>query len=167
MTQIKNWVRLWGVDVFIRLAKQSDIGDIIKINASAKEALRSFYHRKDTVPSLSRKPVTATLVIAEVEGKGVARCEFYIQDRRLFFQSLGVLKEFRQRGVFRRLLEFLEASALEQGCSHIQCETIEETGNVFIFRKLGFAVLENRVSESYESPGGGPVHEVLLGKALP
>jgi hypothetical protein len=39
---------------------------------------------------------------------------------------------------------------------------IEETGNVEVFRRLGFEVTDRAVSIGYVSPDGGPVVQVEM-----
>lgn len=52
------------------------------------------------------------------------------------------------------------------GLPSLQVATIKETGNVEVFKRLGFAVIEERISERFLGQHGQPVTEVTLKRNL-
>ena len=149
----------------VREAVERDLENILPVNASARETLRKVYVRTEGVAQISNEASVLLVALTE-DRKIVGRCEYSIRDKDIYFSSLGVLEEFRGRGVFRKIFLYLEAIAQENGCCSILCETIAETGNELVFSKVGMIVLGRSASAKYCSPNGGVVHQVLMGKKL-
>ena len=144
------------VSLIVRPATDHDLPNLQPVNLSAKETLRKFYHRHESVPQLEEYHPT-TLVIAEIHGQLVGRCEYRILGNELYFLALGVLEGHRRQGVLRKMFEFFESLAMLEKCEKITCETIAETGNREIFEKLGMNVVRSSPSAKYVAPDEKPV----------
>lgn len=150
--------------IHVRYATEQDLKHLQPINSSAKETLRKFYHRIDSVPQMDDCPTA--LIVAEIDCQLVGRCEYRINNKELYFLSIGVLDTHRGLGVLKKIFEFLESIAKQEHCNKISCETIEETGNRKIFEKLGMDLVSRQKSKKYIAPDEAPVHEVLMTKIL-
>jgi len=65
--------------------------------------------------------------------------------------GLGVHQDFRRLGVARSLFCALEAIAVRKGATRLQLYTVKETGNVDVFKRLGFKVISEQEDEFSES----------------
>lgn len=153
-----------SVNFNVRQSTEHDLKNLQPVNSSAKETLRKFYQRIESIQQLEDFPTT--LIVAEINGQLVGRCEYRIISNELYFLSLGVLGSYRKQGVLRKMFEFLESIAAREICKKITCETIEETGNREIFEKLGMIVVSKRQSMKYVAPDGSPVCELFMEKTL-
>lgn len=80
--------------------------------------------------------------------------------------SLAVLPERRRQGLARRLVQHLEAAAMEAGAERLFLEV--ETGNdaaLALYRKLGFVEVGRR-KDYYVQPGAEPQDALVLAKPL-
>lgn len=57
--------------------------------------------------------------------------------------------------------------AVDKGYAALEVATIKETGNVEIFKHLGFSVIEERISERFLGSHGQSVTEVTLKRYVP
>jgi len=95
---------------------------------------------------------------------GVAEC--ITHPSALYIQSIAVAPTYRRCGVAGALLSYIATLAVDLGFPVLSVATIKETGNVEIFKRLGFAVAEERVSERFLGTHGQPVTEVGLKRNL-
>jgi len=123
--------------------------------------LRKVY-RKNARHTSSDRPYTRLVASIDDVVVGMATCE--TNGDVLFFGSLGVLRNYRGRGVARALLGHLEEMAARCGARILECRTVEETGNAGFFQRLGFVVASRFISNDFESPEGLPVHGLRMVK---
>jgi hypothetical protein len=57
--------------------------------------------------------------------------------------------------------------AREEQLERLSLETILETGNVEIFRRIGFSVIREEPTDLFESPHGTAVTNVRMEKEIP
>jgi N-acetylglutamate synthase-like GNAT family acetyltransferase len=149
----------------IRLSTEADFAGLKTIKKSADETLNRFYHLKPGVIREEKNPQTA-VIVAEVAGQLVGRCEYSVFEGRLHFFSVGVLASHRQNGVLRAMFRFLENTARQKKCRSIHCATIALTDNAQIFERLGMTVESRHESAFFISPEGAPVDEIRLSRQL-
>jgi len=80
----------------------------------------------------------------------------------LYVQGIAVAPTHRRRGVAGILLDYIATIAVDMGLPALSVATIKETGNVEVFRRLGFIVIEEQASERFLGIHGQPVTEVTL-----
>ncbi len=105
-------------------------------------------------------------LVAVMDQAVVGVVKYYIEQTRLHLMGLAVDPNQRGRGIARNLIERLESIARERGLKELSLYTVEETGNVAIFSKLGFCVLTREPAPGLESQTGGPVMEAYMVKVL-
>jgi N-acetylglutamate synthase-like GNAT family acetyltransferase len=142
--------------VHVRRAVPEDADAIDTVDALATATLRQTY--RPTQAALAHRAQLAGklesfVAILEDRVVGVVRC--CVEGDALRVIGLGVHAECRRGGVARELLELLAALATERGLSRLSLSTIEQTGNVTIFSRLGFTVVsraEDTFTESTRYP---------------
>jgi len=80
--------------------------------------------------------------------------------------NLGVHIDFRRRGVAKALFAYLANIVKAHGARCLSLHTVKETGNVEIFRKLGFEPISEQHSELFESDQYASLREVYMEKPL-
>jgi len=148
----------------VRAFRPADAESVEFIMASATRELRAVYA---PVPLTDIAPVkhssSSTRVVALDRTDtvvGVAEC--IVCPLALYVQGVAVASTHRRCGVAGALLGHLAMLAVDMGLPVVQVATIKETGNVEVFQRLGFEVIEERISERFLGLHGQPVTEVTL-----
>jgi len=86
------------------------------------------------------------MFIAEWNGEPVGRVEAYVdrerKDKKGYLRGLGIVPEFRRRGIGRRLAEKAIGSLEERGMETIQCWIRDDKPTVkHLFESLGFELI--------------------------
>jgi ribosomal protein S18 acetylase RimI-like enzyme len=153
--------------MIIREAQPKDDSQIALIRGSATATLRAVYHPNEQ--ALARKVAESkslTRLVAEVEGRLVGTLEYGEGQDLIKFLGLGVLSQCRRKGVARALIEELNRRAARKKLSKLSLWCVKETGNVEIFRKLGFEVVAEEPSTYFTSDSFPCLTEVLMERAV-
>jgi len=84
----------------------------------------------------------------------------------LHVSQLAVVEKFRKRGVARALMQSANEAAIECGANHLALNTIQETGNVTIFQRLGFTVHATTEATWCISDRFPQLHDVSMTRAV-
>jgi ribosomal protein S18 acetylase RimI-like enzyme len=143
---------------------QDDIA-IKEINFLATATLREVYRPK---PSFARNKISKHLerLVAIERDRIVGAVRYYVEDPILRIIGLNVHPDFRKKGVARELIRALEEIARQQKIARLQLATIKQTGNVEIFRRLGFKIIEEREDNFSESDKYDVLIDVEMEKVL-
>lgn len=137
----------------IKMAGESDIGTVWRIVNIAFDE-----YRHSPVPSSAlletEEHVRQALnngrehaIICYYGGQPAGTARFYLENG-LYFRRLGVLPEFRGKGVTRAMIQWLEDYALTHGEKRIWCNTRSSVErNMSMYRNLGFSLIEDRIIE--------------------
>ena len=149
--------------ILVRPAGPDDAGAVAKVDASATATLRQTY-RPNEKAFANRKRISRELrrVVALLDGQVVGTIQYYLDGSSLAIIGLGVLDEFRRRGVARALIEALAESARQHGACDVVVRTVKETGNVPIFECLGFHVVSETPDTFSESEEYSELTDVEL-----
>jgi putative acetyltransferase len=120
--------------------------DVINLIAASDEYLASLYpaesnHSLD-IASLGRPEVT--FFVARLDGKAVG-CGAILRDKKEYaeIKRMFVARDARGTGVGRRILEKLEAAAIEQGYTMLRLETgVSQPEAIALYRSSGFVEIE-------------------------
>lgn len=151
--------------VTIREGIEPDKEQLTQVSREAHASLRKVYRPRPDAKQIGTD-VPYTRIVGIKDGIVVGMATYEVEGDALYFGSLGVLETFRCQGIARSLVEHIENVARETGFFKISCATIEETGNVPIFEKLGFTVISREKADKFESVSGAPIHEVKMEKIL-
>jgi ribosomal protein S18 acetylase RimI-like enzyme len=116
----------------------------------------------ETIESVQSKLKTAKAVIAFVENEA-AGCVFYEKENEhLYLGRLSVLPQFRQLGVGRALIDYVEAQAVNLNVHRVQLGVRIALPHLkAYYEKLGYRIL------SYEThPGSAQPTYIMMEKCL-
>lgn len=147
----------------VRAFLATDTESFNLIMTSCTSELRKVYVPKPNVESVSPSQSYSSRIVAVDLTEtvvGVAECVGHAS--ALYVQGIAVAPTHRRRGVASDLLAHCATLAADAGLPALAIATIKETGNVEIFRRLGFLVIAERVSDRFWSRDERPVTEVTL-----
>jgi GNAT superfamily N-acetyltransferase len=151
--------------IVIREFTSADEEDVQLVSKEALATLRKFYAPSATAKKIGSESSSIRLV-AIYEDRIIGTVIYEEDSTSLYFGGLGVLEDYRRKGVLRILVERLEQIAKRGNFQKLTCATMIETGNVPIFEKLGFQVVSSEITNKFVSPAGQPVTEVRLEKLI-
>ena len=136
----------------VRLAEPDDAAGVRMVEAAATATLRETYRpNQAALANKARLAGRLTRLVATIGGKVVGTLQYHVESGVIGIIGLGVAPEFRRRGVARALLSHLEAMGKKEGATRLHLYAVKHTGNVEVFKRLGFRTVaerEDRFSES-------------------
>ena len=96
-------------------------------------------------------PEALTKLVALNNRHIVGVVEYVEKNDHIYFQGLAVEPSRHRQGIARALITRLEKLCTERDLQKLALATIEETGNVQVFERLGFGVVEREQTDQYES----------------
>jgi len=150
--------------IAIRTYSPTDAEQVALIMQSATRELRAIYVPKPADKTELREQSISAKRIVAVDNSGtvVGVAEFIIRTSEVYAQGIAVAASHRRHRVATALLSHIAALAAELSIPEIQVTTIKETGNVKIFKRMGFNMIEERTSERFLGLNEQPVTEVTL-----
>lgn len=150
----------------VRAFHPGDAEAVGRIVGSCTAELRQIYLPEPNPPGKSaatgRRQCHTRIVAVDGSGGVVATAECIRRITVLYVRGIAVSPAARRRGMAAALLAHCAGLAADIGLPALEVATIGETGNVGIFRRLGFLVVAERVSGRFRRPDGRPVVEVTL-----
>ena len=154
--------------IAIRHEKPDDQPGIQEVDASATATLRRTYRpSQKAIVSKERIRKQTQRLVAVINDRIVGTVEYHITDQSLGIMGLGVHQDFRMLGVARSLFCALEAIAAKEEAARLHLYTVKETGNVDVFKRLGFMVASEQEDEFSESDGFSKLTGVEMVMQLP
>lgn len=114
----------------------------------------------------NRKSSKGAVLVALKDDSVIGIAEYLQSDGFLYIQGIAVHPDHRGKGVCRSILHKAEEIATSRNLSGLSLCTIEETGNVEIFERLGFKVISRVIATNYVSPSGEPVIQVNMERKI-
>lgn len=151
----------------IRDANDRDAADVAEVVHAAFQPLRSIY--QPTRQTIERQAIhrnQGNRLIGEADGRMAGTVQYDVHPDRLHAMGLAVHPDYQRMGLARLLLQSIEERARLTGRPHVVLNTIQETGNVPIFEKLGFQVVSRVVATWCVSTLHSAVHDVTLQRDL-
>lgn len=146
----------------VRPARPGDAARIEDVTAAATRILRQTYRPVPRPPALpSAMPPTKALVLL-LEGEIIGVVEYLRRNDALHVTGLAVDPAHHRQGAARRLLEAVAEVARDRDLTRITLATIEETGNLPLFLKLGFAETARNPASRFESDRHDALTEIHL-----
>jgi ribosomal protein S18 acetylase RimI-like enzyme len=134
--------------------------------ASALLTLRQVY--RPTAAAVARKEQSAPRrrrLVAEAQGLVCGTVEYQLEADRLHLVGLSVKASHRRLGIARRLVEHLIELAIAERKQWVSLYTVRQTGNVALFEKMGFNVVDEQPAVDLVAENGGEVTEVYMIRA--
>jgi ribosomal protein S18 acetylase RimI-like enzyme len=150
--------------IIVRPFVESDAEFVNLIVASCTRELRTVYCPRplNNASAVASSHSLARVVAVDHTGTVVGIAEYIERPSAIYVQGIAVAPTHRRSGIAGDLLEHIKSLAAHRGLPDLELATIKETGNVEIFRRLGFTVSEERISERFQGRDGMPVTEVIL-----
>ncbi len=127
--------------IVTRLATSNDAEEVQTVTDAAFATVRELYRPKpNAIPTSENANLCKKTIVALVNGKIVGATCVYRNVAALHVSQLAVVPKFRKRGVARALLQGAVELGIESGAIEVVLNTIQETGNVAIFQRLGFTI---------------------------
>ncbi|MGR5157622.1 GNAT family N-acetyltransferase [Vibrio owensii] len=140
----------------------SENPSVVSLTRDCFQELRAIYSPNKTAKPTSSKDEWVNYAYY-LEGRIVGCVKAKLTDDELQLSGLAVESASRKQGIARRLImalcELYSVNALSVWC-------VEETGNVEIFKALGFEVLQTESSSLFSLTNGSPATEVKLGYSI-
>lgn len=149
-------MQLPPADILIREATSADTAEVTAVLEAAFTPLRAIYRpTAETLAHQTNHRWEETRLVAELAGHVVATVQYDQHETHLHVLGLAVHPDFQRRGIAGCLLDRIAAVASQLGLQTVVMETIRETGNVPVFEKLGFHIVQENiaawcVSETHE-----------------
>jgi ribosomal protein S18 acetylase RimI-like enzyme len=151
----------------IREATRDDMSAAAQLLEAAFSPLRPIYQPVgEALARQQQRYSEGVRIVAEVEGRIVGTTQFVVRDKFIHLIGLAVDAAFRRRGVARKLIERIVAIGRSVGRHLVRLDTIRETGNVAVFTKLGFYVIDEYVASWCKSERCSVVHEVIMERPI-
>lgn len=151
--------------ITVRVAHLGDAVAVQRITDAAFAPLRRIYEPSPT----QRAHVAAQELerLVAIDGAHMVGTVRWRSDGDLLrVTGLAVEPTHQRRGVARTLLHMLAAFARIRGCRALALYTIEQTGNVSVFERLGFMEIWKERDVSSISVSGADLFEVYMERPL-
>ncbi len=127
----------------IRKAVDADAEGIKEVVESAIIPLRKIY--KPTKAAYKRRKSKRKLRIRLVciyKNKIAGTVEYEVQEDKLHIMGPMVHQKYQRKGIARALIDYISNIASDSGKNALSINTCKQTGNVAIFKKIGFKVIK-------------------------
>lgn len=151
--------------MLVRAAGPDDASEVERTVEEAFARLRQIY-RPSPEAIAHAKTLPLERLVAVTDERVAGTVQFRVDGHVLRVVGLAVLPAYQRRGVARALVEQLVTVARERGCPALGLFTIEQTGNVAVFHRLGFTVMWRRPDVWSISVTGEPLTEVYLERGV-
>ena len=137
----------------IRPAKKSDLPGI---QACALAAYQMYVERMGREPAPMVADYAASieagqLYIFDAAGQLAGFVVFYAKIDHLHLENVAVNPAFQQRGTGRRLIEFVEQQARQDGYGRVELYTnAKMTENLGLYPRLGYQQFDRRVEDGFD-----------------
>jgi predicted N-acetyltransferase YhbS len=154
--------------IAIREYCPSDTEQVDRLMETATRELRAVYTPKssDKIEQREQSISSLKIVAEDNDGSIVGVAEFFVRSADIYAQGIAVAASHRRSGVATALLAHITALANDLGVLQVQIKTIKETGNVEIFKHLGFEVILENISARFVGLNEKPVTEITMQRYL-
>lgn len=154
--------------ITIREAEVDAAADVREVSDAGFARLRSVYRpTREAVARQAERAKEGTRLVAEIEGRIVGTVQVARHKDHVHLIGLAVHPGFQRMGVARRMIEWVVARAPALGYNIVALDTIKETGNVALFERMGFRVVDEEVANWCVSDDYGELHDVRMERTVP
>lgn len=154
----------------IREATPNDTERLKVLEDHMNRKLRQFYHLSEfghanyarRLKSQPHLPSKYTILVAVKNQTVVGTIQYHAENGILFLFGLSVHEDFRRQGIAREIMNYLINFAKKQKLTTIRFNTMQITGNVEIFQKIGFVVTNEKTSVLCEGLNGEKIIDVQM-----
>jgi ribosomal protein S18 acetylase RimI-like enzyme len=107
----------------------------------------------ETIDSVRSKLAAGSAVLATAEGEPVGFAFHQPQDTYIYFSRLSVLPAFRNRGIGRALIDYVERRALVTGAAGVRLGVRMQLPHLIErYEKLGYRITKYMTHDGYAQP---------------
>lgn len=151
----------------VRQATEEDKTGIAQATASAVTTLRKTYRpNKRARENKSRLARRLKQLVATIDQEIAGAVEYEIKGDTLFVIGLDVHEKYRRMGVAKEFIGYLTTLSVRSNARRLCLHTISETGNVPVFKKLGFSVISETTDDFSESDVFESLTDVHMEKTI-
>ena len=138
--------------ITVRPERVEDQAETQNVIAAATATLRQTYRPKqNAIENKARISPGLQRLVAVAGGRVVGTVQYYLEGQSVRVICLSVHTDYRQKGGARSLIRHLEKIGIGEKTTQLKLHTVRETGNVNIFKRLGFTVVAEREDDLFES----------------
>ncbi|QDV52905.1 putative acetyltransferase [Gimesia fumaroli] len=120
----------------------------------------------ETLSHQTKHPWEETRLVAVINEQIVATVQFDLHEEHLHVIGLAVRPEFQRKGIAGHLLNRICDHSASTGRHKVVIETIKETGNVPLFEKLGFQIVNEVIANWCISEIHDQLHFVTMERTV-
>ncbi len=138
--------------ITVRSEMNKDKAEIQNVINSAVATLRQTY--RPTQKAIEKKFLNNQgyqRLVAIIDDRIVGTVQYFSDNHCISVIGLDVHTNYRKKGVARRLISHIKEIGIKEKALLLKLHTIKETGNVKIFKNLGFTVASERIETLFES----------------
>jgi predicted N-acetyltransferase YhbS len=153
--------------IVVRECRKEEMEEAKRVSSAAFEAHRQVYRPSPQAVGAKREmDRTLSRLVALDGSEVVGTVQYWTLDDRLHLVGLAVRPNRQRQGIGLELLKRVREIAAEKKLGRLSLCTVEETGNVPIFLRLGFAVTEKKDAEDTISVSGEFLTDVYMEKVV-
>jgi predicted N-acetyltransferase YhbS len=153
--------------IVVRECREEEMEEAKRVSSEAFEEHRRVYRPSPQALGAKREiERTLNRLVALDGGNVVGTVQYWILDDRLHLVGLAVHPSRQRQGIGLELLKRVRELAAERKLGRLSLCTVEQTGNVPIFQRLGFAVAEKKDAEDTISVSGEALTDVYMEKVV-
>ena len=153
--------------IFVRECREGELEEAKRVSSEAFAAHREVYRPSPQALGAKREIENTLSRLVALDGDDVVgTVQYWILDDRLHLVGLAVHPDRQRQGIGLELLKRAREIAAEKNLGRLSLCTVEQTGNVPIFLRLGFAVAEKKDAEDTISVSGEPLTDVYMEKTV-
>ena len=151
----------------IRDMADSDIEAVREVSVAAVASLRAVYRPSQrALRRRTKRKSRRSGFVCLSDGEIVGSVEYEERDDALHVIGPLVLPSHRRRGIAGLFMDHLTEIGTAKGLRALSLNTVRETGNVEIFKRLGFCALHESPDEWSESVTGEELTDVYMERDL-
>ena len=138
--------------ITVRVATPEDSEAILEVSNLAVAILRKTYLPKKAVQiNRPHGEGVRTRLVALVDDRVVGTVQYAERGDGIHLIGLFVHPQFQRQGIAHQLVQFMVDVGRQNEARCLSVNTVKETGNVQIFRRLGFEVIFEAADQRSES----------------
>lgn len=154
--------------ITVRDERRGDLPGIQEVEASAIATLRRTYRpTRAAMACITRLNNLLFRLVALMDNRIVGSVQYRMEGRTMRITGLGVHSDFRRLGVTRALFQALESIGMREKATRLHLHTVKQTGNVAVFKRLGFTAISETADTFSESDWYDWLTDVEMEKQLP
>jgi GNAT superfamily N-acetyltransferase len=158
--------------MFLREATPEDAGVLLRLMLAAFKEYDGLLDppsaaHDETVETVLKRLINGSAALATVEGDPAGFVFYEPRDTHLYFSRLSVLPGFRNSGVGRALIDYVEGRAREVGAAGVRLGVRVQLPHLIArYERLGYRITQHMTHPGYRQPTYVYMEKVLASGLL-